>query len=52
MIRETLFQLDQNTTTLAEDCPLTVREAATYLGVRPQTVYLWVERGFNWHTRG
>jgi excisionase family DNA binding protein len=44
MIRETLFQLDQNTTTLAEDCPLTVREAATYLGVSPQTVYLWVER--------
>jgi excisionase family DNA binding protein len=44
MIRETLFQLDQNTSTLAEDCPLTVRAAATYLGVSPQTVYLWVER--------
>ena len=24
--------------------PLTVRDAATYLGVSPQTVYLWVER--------
>jgi excisionase family DNA binding protein len=44
MIRETLFQLGRNTSTLAEDCPLTVREAATYLGVSPQTVYLWVER--------
>jgi excisionase family DNA binding protein len=27
-----------------DDCPLTVREAARYLGVSPQTVYLWVER--------
>ena len=27
-----------------EECPLTVREAAKYLGVSPQTVYLWVER--------
>ena len=24
--------------------PMTVREAAQYLGVSPQTVYLWVER--------
>lgn len=24
--------------------PLTVREAAQFLGVSPQTVYLWVER--------
>ena len=24
--------------------PMTVREAATFLGVSPQTVYLWVER--------
>jgi excisionase family DNA binding protein len=24
--------------------PLTVKEAAKYLGVSPQTVYLWVER--------
>jgi excisionase family DNA binding protein len=28
----------------SEDCPLTVRAAASYLGVSPQTVYLWVER--------
>jgi excisionase family DNA binding protein len=27
-----------------EDYPLTVRAAASYLGVSPQTVYLWVER--------
>ena len=31
-------------TMLLEECPLTVREAAKYLGVSPQTVYLWVER--------
>ena len=24
--------------------PMTVRDAAVYLGVSPQTVYLWVER--------
>jgi excisionase family DNA binding protein len=28
----------------ADERPLTVREAAKYLGVSPQTVYLWVER--------
>jgi excisionase family DNA binding protein len=27
-----------------EELPLTVREAAIYLGVSIQTVYLWVER--------
>jgi excisionase family DNA binding protein len=26
------------------DIPLTVKEAAKFLGVSPQTVYLWVER--------
>lgn len=26
------------------ECPMTVREAAKFLGVSPQTVYLWVER--------
>ena len=26
------------------DRPMTVRDAALYLGVSPQTVYLWVER--------
>ena len=29
---------------LPDELPLTVREAATYLGVSTQTVYLWVER--------
>jgi excisionase family DNA binding protein len=28
----------------ADELPLTVRDAAAYLGVSPQTVYLWVER--------
>lgn len=28
----------------AEELPLTVRQAAAYLGVSAQTVYLWVER--------
>ena len=26
------------------DSPITVKEAAKFLGVSPQTVYLWVER--------
>ncbi len=26
------------------ECPMTVRQAAKFLGVSPQTVYLWVER--------
>ena len=25
-------------------CPLTVKQAAKFLGVSPQTVYLWIER--------
>jgi excisionase family DNA binding protein len=29
---------------LADEIPLTVRQAAVFLGVSPQTVYLWVER--------
>jgi excisionase family DNA binding protein len=29
---------------LPEELPLTVRQAALYLGVSVQTVYLWVER--------
>jgi excisionase family DNA binding protein len=34
----------KNQTTIAENRPLTVKEAANFLGVSPQTVYLWVER--------
>jgi excisionase family DNA binding protein len=29
---------------VAPELPLTVKEAAKFLGVSPQTVYLWVER--------
>jgi excisionase family DNA binding protein len=38
--------LDPNSTPAwsREELPLTVRQAATYLGVSSQTVYLWVER--------
>jgi excisionase family DNA binding protein len=28
----------------ASEIPLTVKEAAKFLGVSPQTVYVWVER--------
>jgi excisionase family DNA binding protein len=30
--------------TIVNEFPIRVREAAAYLGVSPQTVYLWVER--------
>ena len=29
---------------VTDEIPLTVRQAASFLGVSPQTVYLWVER--------
>ena len=29
---------------IVNEFPIRVREAAAYLGVSPQTVYLWVER--------
>jgi len=29
---------------VADEIPLTVQQAAVFLGVSPQTVYLWVER--------
>jgi excisionase family DNA binding protein len=34
---------DQNRAS-GDQIPLTVRDAAKFLGVSPQTVYLWVER--------
>jgi excisionase family DNA binding protein len=37
-------QPQENASVLSEEYPLTVREAAKYLGVSPQSVYLWVER--------
>ena len=44
MTRAALVDAHQHTSRPKEECPLTVREAAKYLGVSPQTVYLWVER--------
>jgi len=35
---------DPKTSTPEDECPLTVQEAAKFLGVSQQTVYLWVER--------
>jgi excisionase family DNA binding protein len=32
------------TLNVPDEIPLTVRQAAVFLGVSPQTVYLWVER--------
>ena len=49
-MEETNFQegrgqtLPANTTMQQAELPLTVRDAALYLGVSTQTVYLWVER--------
>jgi excisionase family DNA binding protein len=44
MTRTALLDAQQQTSKPKEEYPLTVREAANYLGVSPQTVYLWVER--------
>jgi excisionase family DNA binding protein len=44
MTRAVLVDTDEQIVKPKEEYPLTVREAAKYLGVSPQTVYLWVER--------
>jgi excisionase family DNA binding protein len=44
MNQDTLIEVGAESLVPCDDCPLTVREAARYLGVSPQTVYLWVER--------
>ena len=44
MTRAALVDTDQQIWKPQVEYPLTVREAAKYLGVSPQTVYLWVER--------
>jgi excisionase family DNA binding protein len=44
MTRALLVDSDQQISKSEEEYPLAVREAAKYLGVSPQTVYLWVER--------
>jgi len=35
---------EQSISELESEYPITVRQAAKFLGVSPQTVYLWVER--------
>jgi excisionase family DNA binding protein len=44
MTHAALVDTDRQISKPREEYPLTVREAAKYLGVSPQTVYLWVER--------
>ena len=44
MNTDTLTTLASRFSQTADEYPMTVREAAKYLGVSPQTVYLWVER--------
>jgi excisionase family DNA binding protein len=44
MNQTTFVERQDDFTSLQEEYPLTVREAAKYLGVSPQSVYLWVER--------
>jgi excisionase family DNA binding protein len=44
MTRAAHVDTNQQISKPEEEYPLTVREAAKYLGVSPQTVYLWVER--------
>jgi excisionase family DNA binding protein len=43
-VANTFVEPQENASSLSEEYPLTVREAAKYLGVSPQSVYLWVER--------
>ena len=42
--QHTLAEPKESASALSEEYPLTVRQAAKYLGVSPQSVYLWVER--------
>jgi excisionase family DNA binding protein len=44
MTHTALVDADEQIWKPKDEYPLTVREAAKYLGVSPQTVYLWVER--------
>ena len=36
--------IEKPPTIVVDELPIGVREAAVFLGVSPQTVYLWVER--------
>jgi len=44
MNQQMLSGLEASSTREEEEYPLTVRDAAKFLGVSAQTVYLWVER--------
>ena len=44
MTRAAFVDTDHQISKPTDEYPLTVREAAKYLGVSSQTVYLWVER--------
>lgn len=44
MNQQPLVEPHERASTPMQEHPLTVREAAKYLGVSQQTVYLWVER--------
>jgi len=44
MIKQLLDEGQNPSVASPNDLPLTVKEAAKFLGVSPQTVYLWVER--------
>lgn len=44
MNKDFLAESEPSVSLSLEEYPLTVREAAKFLGVSPQTVYLWVER--------
>ena len=44
MTNELLALREKENLVSSDDRPLTVREAAKFLGVSSQTVYLWVER--------
>ena len=44
MKKNTLVEMKIQTLTDGNEHPWTVPEAANFLGVSPQTVYLWVER--------
>ena len=44
MHQRALASLNSPSRNSSDERPMTVKEAAYYLGVSPQTVYLWVER--------
>jgi excisionase family DNA binding protein len=44
MTNELLAPREKENLASSDERPLTVRDAAKFLGVSPQTVYLWVER--------